>query len=145
MPPQGAKLVVGMYGYINGPVYSPAFLLNQKPDGSVDLLFGSEQKTLHPKDVTDGPLWEEMPADSSLWQARWIYARQTTFVCAAQLADRWVAPKCGSAKSRRPLSSTPVSRSLRTHGTVRPVGRGRRCREADGFPGLGSGRLAAPL
>ena len=45
MPPQEAKLVLGMYDYINGPVYSPAFLLNQKPDGSAELLFGAEQKS----------------------------------------------------------------------------------------------------
>jgi hypothetical protein len=88
MPPKEAKLVQGMYGYINGPVYSPAFLLNEKPDGSVDLLFGSEEKTLHPNDVSAGPLWQAMPTDSSSEQPRWSYARESTFVCAAQLADR---------------------------------------------------------
>src|SRR5262245_56856669 len=53
MPPGNAKLVLGVNGYgtDNGPLYSPAFLLTQKTDGSVELLFGSRQKTLRANEV----------------------------------------------------------------------------------------------
>jgi hypothetical protein len=70
--------------------YSPAFLLEERVDGSIVILRGLERKTLKPFRI-DEPLWRKFSPDRVAPKAGSYatdFSSPSTFVCAVQLATR---------------------------------------------------------
>lgn len=71
-------------------IYSPAYLLKQDPDGSIQILRGAEQETLHARQNQE-PLWRPFSAAEVTPQPGGHvsdFSRLSAFVCAVQTAER---------------------------------------------------------
>jgi hypothetical protein len=98
MPPKDARVVFASNGYWTtvgrGPlltVYSPAFLLEERPEGSIVILRGLRREVLSKRESTDPSLTRPFAAkDIDPRAAGYIadFHSRAAFVCAVQLASR---------------------------------------------------------
>jgi hypothetical protein len=89
MPHKGPRLVYARVA-AQPDVYSPAFLLEERPNGSIVVLRGLRQETLN-KEGRDGPVFVPFVANGGDGRHPAIHVdfqRRSTFLCAIQCAAR---------------------------------------------------------